>query len=101
MTNVIPDDAGYYLDEFDAPRFWAHVDLHGGMPFLTDPLSRLTADDGECWTWSGWTTEDGRYPYGRIRIFGTTMQAHHIGYMEFGGKIPQGLIVDHLCRNTL
>lgn len=101
MVNAIPTDAGQYLDEYDGPRFWEHVNLHGGTDYLDDPLARLDASAGECWTWSGWAAGNGAHLYGRLNIFGTSVQAHNLGYREFGGSIPEGMVLDHLCRNTL
>ena len=92
----VPDDAGWILDEFDAPRFWEHVNLRGGFAFLRDPLSHLTEASGECWLWTGWNAEG----YGRFRVFGGQHQAHRIAYRDFGNKIAEGEEIDHLCRNT-
>jgi len=96
MTHSIPEDAGYYLDEFDGPKFWDHVSLHGGTDYLNDPLARLGADAGQCWEWTGWTSTG----YGRINLFGNAVPAHVVGFREFGGKIPAGYDIDHLCRNV-
>lgn len=101
MTDRIPAESGCLLDEFDAARFWSHVTLAGGMAYLDDPLSMLTAEAGECWTWSGWTSGRDGQRYGRINMFGRPTQAHDIGFQEFGGTIPEGMILDHLCRNSL
>ncbi|MBC7594517.1 MAG: hypothetical protein H7288_11365 [Kineosporiaceae bacterium] len=91
MTNTTPDDAGYYLDEYDGPRFWEHVSMRGGTGYLNDPLARLGKDAGECWTWRGWESNG----YGRINIFGKGTPAHVVGFLEYGGKIPKGYKIDH------
>lgn len=49
-----------------------------------------------CWFWLGATNSDG---YGRIRIEGKTKFAHRIYYEHHIGPIPDGLELDHLCRN--
>ena len=90
MTNSIPDDAEYYLDEYDAPRFWAHVNRRGGTTYANDPLATAR---GECWLWNGST----QY-YGRFRVFGEWRQAHRIAFKDFGGTLPDELHIDHLCR---
>jgi hypothetical protein len=46
-----------------------------------------------CWVWRLSTTKG----YGRK----DNSQAHRIFYAERNGPIPGGLVLDHLCRNTL
>lgn len=48
-----------------------------------------------CWVWSGALT-DG---YGRLRRRGQMMLAHRLAYEAFVGEVPEGLVLDHLCRN--
>ena len=48
--------------------------------------------DDECWTWRGGISRQG---YGK---FGGRL-AHRDSYMKLVGPIPQGLQLDHLCRN--
>jgi hypothetical protein len=61
-------------------RFWTKVEK--------------TAD---CWNWTG---AQGAGGYGTIRraLGGNTM-AHRVSYELFVGPIPEGLEIDHLCRN--
>lgn len=99
MTNYIPDAAGWLLDEYDGPRFWAHVQFRGGMPFLDDPLSPLDESAGQCWAWNGMKSPEGEYNYGRFIHFEVNRAAHTLAYRDFGGKIPAGYDIDHLCRN--
>lgn len=53
-----------------------------------------------CWEWTG---AIDRYGYGKssVRIDGRKRYpgAHRLSYMAFHGAIPNGLIIDHLCRN--
>jgi hypothetical protein len=103
VTDRMPEGAGYLLDEYDGPKFWERVNLHGGMSYLDDPLSLLTSDDGECWVWTG-KAGHGNNPerrYGRWKRFGIEEPVHRLGLREFGVQIPAGYEVDHLCRNTL
>lgn len=53
---------------------------------------------GGCWTWTGWTQSSG---YGCIAVNGKTWLAHRWSYTQFVGPIPDGLQIDHLCRNRL
>lgn len=101
MNKPIPDDAGFFLDEYDSDKFWSRVNMHGGVSYLDDPLSRIDSSAGECWTWTGARTGNSRGWYGRIYLFGESVQAHDVGFREFGNRVPVGLILDHLCRNTL
>lgn len=53
-----------------------------------------------CWEWRGAKNELG---YGVITIVKDgmrhTMRAHRISWSHIRGPIPQGLVLDHLCRN--
>lgn len=49
-----------------------------------------------CWLWGGSFSRKG---YGLIRFSGRTRSAHRISYELHKGPIPEGLVVDHLCRN--
>lgn len=49
-----------------------------------------------CWPWEAALTGPG---YGAFRINGQTCYAHRIAYELFIGPIPEGLSLDHLCRN--
>lgn len=68
-------------------RFWAKVDRW---------------DPDWCWLWTG-----GRsHGYGAISV-GTRPEggsymdlAHRVSYRLFIGPIPEGLTIDHLCKNT-
>lgn len=59
-------------------RFWAKVDM-----------------TLECWNW----TASKRYGYGHINIAGKPRLAHRLAYIDLVGPIPEGLDLDHLCRN--
>lgn len=51
-----------------------------------------------CWQWTGRTTTNG---YGQ-HVTGPgkpSRAAHRIGYEHFVGPIPEGMQLDHLCRN--
>lgn len=51
-----------------------------------------------CWLWVGCTVNGG---YGRFAMTQVTRNrmAHRISYEELIGIIPDGLELDHLCRN--
>jgi hypothetical protein len=59
-------------------EFWKLVQKHG---------------DDECWQWLGVVN----CKYGRWKGF----MAHRAAYTMLVGPIPEGLTIDHLCRNQL
>ena len=65
-----------------AKRFWAKVD-------------KIDAAPDACWQWLG-TKSDG---YGRFSIGSKRIYAHRFAYELLIGPIPDGLTLDHLCRN--
>jgi len=95
MRNSTPAAGGHYLDEYDGPRFWQHVEISGGEAHRGDPLATA---DGQCWTWNG-QHNSGSYNYGRFRLFGNWASAHRVAYKDFGNRLDDDLELDHLCRN--
>lgn len=65
-----------------AQRFWVKVDRRG---------------DAECWPWLGCTA----CGYGQFWVSNRirAARAHRISYELLIGPIPDGLTLDHLCRN--
>ena len=61
-------------------------------------LSRYIIPIGrtQCWLWQGALEPDGysRILWGKRRIGG-----HRASYMAFIADVPDGLVIDHLCRN--
>ncbi len=63
-------------------RFWAKVDKTAKAP---------------CWIWTGWMNSEG---YGRMWLNRHhNRRAHKIAYEQEHGAVPEGLVLDHLCRN--
>lgn len=50
----------------------------------------------ECWPWLAGISNDG---YGKFFINGKQTGAHRAAYELWVGTIPEGLELDHLCRN--
>ena len=63
----------------DEARFWSKVDKTDG-----------------CWVWTATVNSNG---YGQIKVAGAKWQAHRYAYELMVGPIPDGLCIDHLCRN--
>lgn len=51
---------------------------------------------GTCWEWDAPDTSNG---YGNLYVGRKRMRAHRLSYEVFVGEIPEGLEIDHLCRN--
>lgn len=51
----------------------------------------------KCWPWRGCSTRGG---YGQIWDGDKMIPAHRVVYEAKNGPIPEGLQIDHLCRNT-
>lgn len=49
-----------------------------------------------CWWWYGTVAPDG---YGTIGVNYGLRRAHRVWYELVRGPIPQGMVLDHLCRN--
>lgn len=53
--------------------------------------------DGECTQWTGWLSVDG---YGKFKVGGKSTFAHRYAWERVNGPIPDGMVIDHACRNT-
>lgn len=62
------------------PRFWAKVQV----------------EPAGCWTWIGARNSQG---YGYYKIRGRFYSAHRVAHEAFNTWIPEGMQIDHLCRN--
>lgn len=60
-------------------RFWAKVDA-----------------SGDCWEWTAAKSPNG---YGTAWLVGAVKRPHRATYEALVGPIPEGLDLDHLCRN--
>ena len=68
---------------YDPALFWRHV---------------VKIPNG-CWEWHGYVHPDTGY--GMCHVLRKTKWAHRIGWELYGGPIPKGLVIDHLCRNKV
>ena len=69
-------------------RFWRRVDKSGPIPEHAPHL-------GNCWIWLGSSNDEG---YGQIKANGRSAYTHRLSYELLVGPIPQGKVLDHLCR---
>ena len=63
-------------------RFWSKVKPPLGI--------------GECWEWMAGRFAQG---YGEFKFNGRMIKAHRLAYELLYGLIPEGKVIDHLCRN--
>lgn len=52
--------------------------------------------DKDCWNWLAYKDKNG---YGELNVKGKALSAHRISWILEKGIIPEGLHIDHLCRN--
>ena len=63
---------------------------------LGDLCAKAYEDCNGCWQWTGTIDDLG---YGRVRRGKRQYRAHRLSYEGFIADIPDGLVIDHLCRN--
>ncbi len=61
---------------------------------LWEKVDRKT--DAECWRWLASLNKAG---YGQFNIDNKMKRSHRVTYELLRGPIPEGLVLDHLCRN--
>ncbi len=59
-------------------------------------LKRIKKTKSGCWEYQGYIKTIG---YGEIFQDGLKLAAHRYFYEALIGKIPKGLVIDHLCQN--
>lgn len=70
-----------------------------GKPNRLKPDERFAASTHKtdsCWEWTGTIYQNG---YGRFMVKKQQFLAHRVAYEKAYGEIPDGLVIDHLCRN--
>jgi hypothetical protein len=67
-----------------------------GLPLAVRVLRYVAEDESGCWVWQGSLNSDG---YGNMNVGGRTVGAYRVSYEAFIGPIPDGLHLDHTCRN--
>jgi hypothetical protein len=59
-------------------------------------INFVKMDKNGCWIWQGARTPAG---YARLSVDYGQEYAHRLSYEHFVEPIPDGLEIDHLCRN--
>src|ERR1035437_2346838 len=70
----------------------------GEMDSWTLPLflSHIRVVESGCWEW---TAGRNAKNYGKFTTHGREVQPHRLAYEHWVAVIPDGLVLDHLCRN--
>lgn len=58
--------------------------------------NKIRVADSGCWEWIGARNSKG---YGSVGVLGSSQSTHRVAYELLVGTIPEGLQIDHLCRN--
>lgn len=87
---------GYCGTHYSATRRGGHLN-----PLDVSPLdwffSRVVPGEGDCWLWDRGVNQNG---YGQFLSRGARKNtyAHRWAYEALRAEIPEGLVIDHLCR---
>lgn len=65
---------------------------------LEHVVDHVKVTSSGCWNWTG-RHQDRKYGRGRLIVRGEIYLAYRVSYELFIGRIPDGLAIDHLCRN--
>lgn len=65
---------------------------------VSDRFWRKVSKADTCWIWTGAANSKG---YGCVSVAGRLYLSHRLAYAWEVGAIPNGLTIDHLCRNKL
>ncbi|UAK38347.1 HNH endonuclease [Gordonia bronchialis] len=90
------DCRGWCLTHYKLARQSGEIDKLPAIPIGTRFFSKVKPD-GECWRWAGPTDGKG---YGLFKLKNKTVRAHRWAYEYLIAAIPDGLTIDHLCRNV-
>lgn len=90
---------GYCAGHYNRDLLGKPVDVELGISHKSIPLevrfwSRVRKTE-TCWLWTG-PLYDG---YGRIKRGRTIWPVHRMAWVMAGGEIPEGMQIDHKCRN--
>lgn len=67
-------------------------------PFEERLFGRMVEDERGCWLWQGMQNGKG---YGLLKFGRRRHYVHRVAYEFLIGEIPDGLVLDHLCRVPL
>lgn len=70
-------------------------------PLLDRLMAKVKVDPAGCWEWTGATNKGGYGVIGRGPRGTGNVLVHRATYEADRGPIPEGLQIDHLCRNRV
>jgi hypothetical protein len=73
---------------------WDGIRNRGDKRAVVERLSIPEPNTG-CWLW---TRKDSAYGYCRLSYEGKVFSAHRFSWEAFRGPIPEGMVIDHICR---
>ncbi|MDX3315184.1 HNH endonuclease signature motif containing protein [Streptomyces sp. ME08-AFT2] len=80
LVMPLAGETSHVVTPKDMARFWVKV---------------AAPDSNGCWLWTG---KVNRYGYGDFGLRKRLVKAHRFAYTVTRGPIPDGLVLDHLCR---
>lgn len=72
------------------------ANLPSGLDAYVPLFLAKVQESDDCWEWVGFRDRLG---YGRYQSWKGENYAHRVSYRIFVGPIPDGMSLDHLCRN--
>jgi len=66
------------------------------LPKETDRFNSKWTEHGDCHLWNGPLDKDG---YGTFYFRKKNRRAHRVAYYFYNGAIPDGMVIDHICKN--
>ena len=70
--------------------------IHTLAQFKESFWKRVDKKESGCWEWTGKVNNFG---YGQCQFAGRAMQSHRVSYEWTYREIPNGKVIDHICRN--
>ena len=87
---------GYCLMHYKRWRRWGDPRIRRPRRSYAESFDMYAERGTECWQWTGTIYRNG---YGKINSGRQNMLAHRWSYEHHVGPIPEGMVIDHLCRN--
>ena len=84
----------YWLKKYQIPRRKVGKIMLSMKQKIESHISIIP--DG-CWNWTGKISKITGY--GHVGFNYKTYLAHRLSYIVYKGSIPEGMVIDHLCRN--
>jgi hypothetical protein len=66
------------------------------LPEELDRFNSKWTEAGDCHLWTGPLDKDG---YGTFYFKKKNRRAHRVAYYLLNGAIPDGMVIDHICKN--